>query len=129
MQPVLWLPLVAGALWLAWIRTTESHLGAVRLVGAAIAGLAAAVAAIALVSDLARPDGVPSIAVMAGPIVVGALVGLVGIAAWHGRTALILRWVGFLFVLVAPMVFFGAGLFSVAAAFFYAPVLQAIPDV
>ena len=128
MHPVLWVPLLAGLLWLVWVGATGRHQTAVRMVGAAIAGLVVVAGGIALVSDSTRPDGFPSIAVMGGLIAVGGLVGLVGIGIWQGWSALVLRWVGLFFVLVAPMVFFGTGLLSVAAAFFYAPCLQPAAD-
>jgi len=129
MHPILWVPVLVGVLWLVWVRATERHLIPVRVVGSAVAGLVLIVAVTALVLELVRRIGFLSfpLAVAARAIAMGTIAGLVGILIWRGRVALLLRWVGLFFVSVAPMVFFGTGLLSVAAALFYAPCCRRRP--
>jgi len=124
MPAFLWVPLAIALAWLAFVRSAGRHVQAVRVVGGVVAGAVMLVSLMGVIPGLAEPVGEYSLLPLVAAITAGCACGLAGIARWYGRSALILRWVGMVFVMVVPTVFFDAGILGVAAGLLYAPVLQ-----
>jgi hypothetical protein len=122
MSVTLWSPLVIALLWLVVIRAPGRFVLPVRVVATVVVSLVLLASLVVAVDEILRPEAAAGVVAALAVTAATSIAGIVGIVRWHGRSALILRWIGLVFVL--PMVLFGAGFFALEAGLFYAPALQ-----
>ena len=122
MSVTLWSPLVIALLWLVVVRAPGRLVLAVRVVACVVASAVLVASVVVAVDEIVRPESAAGIIAVLAITAAIAVAGIVGIVRWHSRSALVLRWIGLVFIV--PMVLFGAGIFALEAGLFYAPALQ-----